>query len=125
MAPAPMAITAKAANAGVASPMVDSIGATVPAVVIRATVEEPWAVLRMADNKNGNINPSSEMVWAFCLMKSTMEEDHTGFIAIRHFIPRQVVIGNEVIKLLAITADTDPYIPLTISASLLAKCIVQ
>ena len=73
MAPAPIAITVKATNMGVSKPMLDSIGAIIPAVVVNATVEEPWAVFKIADNKKGNINPRAARVVEFSLMKSTIE----------------------------------------------------
>ena len=54
IAPAPIAITVKAINAGLARPIDVSIGAIIPAVVVIATVDEPCAVFKIADSRKGN-----------------------------------------------------------------------
>ena len=72
MAPAPMAMTAKAISAGVTRPRAGSVGVTMPAVVTRATVEEPWAVLRIAEMMNGKNSPIEEKLVALSSMKTTM-----------------------------------------------------
>ena len=72
MAPAPMAMTASAAATGVSRPSVAMTGARMPAVVVMATVEEPWAVLRMAASRNGKKMPMASSAPAWLLMKFTM-----------------------------------------------------
>ena len=44
----------------------------IPAVVVMATVEEPCAVFRMADSRNGKKMPRLARVLELALMKATM-----------------------------------------------------
>ena len=71
MAPAPMAITTRAICAGVVKPRAVSIGARIPAVVVMATVEEPWADFRMAAKMKGNKIPMLSNTVAFSVIKAT------------------------------------------------------
>ena len=57
MAPAPMAMTVTAARIGVPRPKVVIRGAMMPAVVVMATVEDPCAVLRIAERMKGKKIP--------------------------------------------------------------------
>src|SRR5680860_442472 len=57
MAPAPIAATTSALSSSETKPMVTNRGAMMDAVVIRATVEEPWAVLIAAQSIKGSQIP--------------------------------------------------------------------
>ena len=54
--------------AGVVKPRIGSSGATIPAVVVRATVEEPCADFRIADSRNGKKMPIVDSTVACCEM---------------------------------------------------------
>ena len=47
-------------------------GAMIPAVVVMATVEDPWAVFRMADSRKGKKIPRLAKVLEFSLMNATI-----------------------------------------------------
>ena len=57
IAPAPIAIVTSVALIGLANPSAGSSGATIPAVVVSATVDEPCALFKIAESKNGNNIP--------------------------------------------------------------------
>ena len=60
IAPAPIASVTSVICAGVVNPSTGRSGATIPAVVVRATVEEPCAVFRIAERMNGKKIPIAE-----------------------------------------------------------------
>ena len=72
MAPAAIAITARAVRGGESRPRVPKRGATIPALVTRATVEDPWAVFRIADRRKGKKIPTTARDLALAVMKATM-----------------------------------------------------
>ena len=50
-------------------------GATMPAVVVMATVEEPWALFSIAASRNGKKMPMAWSTEACSVMKLTMSEE--------------------------------------------------
>gem|GEM_PF-4554389 len=46
-----------------------------PAVVVMATVDEPWALLRMAASRNGKKMPMASSTVACSVMKFTISEE--------------------------------------------------
>lgn len=79
IAPAAMAITVSAARTGVPSPITSISGAMMPAVVVSATVEDPCAVFRMADSRNGKKMPTASRIDALAVMVSTMPDTAITF----------------------------------------------
>lgn len=65
---APMADNRQASRAGESSPRTGSRGATIPAVVVMATVEEPCADFRIAASRNGKKMPTLSKTSALALM---------------------------------------------------------
>ena len=59
MAPAPIESTARARPIDESKPKLSNIGEMIAAVVMMATVEEPWAVFKTAAMINGKSSPSS------------------------------------------------------------------
>ena len=57
IAPAPIAIQTSVIWTGIVKPSAGRSGATIPTVVVRATVEEPCADFRIAESRNGKKIP--------------------------------------------------------------------
>ena len=68
MAPAPIAITQSTDFTGVASPSTGRSGASIPAVVVIATVDEPCALFYIAASMNGKNIPTAESTSACCVI---------------------------------------------------------
>ena len=98
MAPAPMAMTTRAAAIGVLKPstcIIDPVSLKAPmmlAVVVIATVDEPWADLSTAAMMNGKNTPNMVTPPAHDLMMSTKQSAEISAVPALWAFPMQHIL---------------------------------